>query len=135
MKITLAISILCIIFFFGCSKNDRDDGSAEISIDFVYDIEHLNRSPEVHLKNVPAETDNIEINFICDLLLEPNNERGGGSLPYDGSGIIPAGTFNPFHVPISHMGTILKLKATVEAFDKDSKLVGKGTVTQKPPNQ
>ncbi|MBC2711373.1 MAG: hypothetical protein HGJ94_10370 [Desulfosarcina sp.] len=57
MKIVAAISILCLIFFYGCSKDDTAEGTAKIGIDFVWDLGHLKRSPEVHLENVPAGVD------------------------------------------------------------------------------
>ncbi len=140
MKIAIAISILCWILLWSCldddkAKEETAESITEIGIDFVWNIADLNRSPEVHLKNVPEGVDRIEINFFCDLLHEPHIERGGGSLPYDGSGIIPAGKINPFSTPMSFMGTILKMRAIVKAFDKDGQLVGNGTITKKPPNQ
>ncbi len=140
MKIVIAVSILCLIFLCGCPDDNTavDETTVrmtEIGIDYVWDIEDLNRSPEVHLKNVPKGIDHIEINFYCDLLHEPHIMRGGGKLPYDGSGKIPAGKINPFSAPMSFMGTILKMRATVKAFDKNGQLVGNGTITKKPPNQ
>ena len=135
MKNTIAISVLCLILFCGCSKDDTDEGIADIGIDFVWDLEHLNRSPEIHLKDVPKGADHLKINFFCDMMHDPHRERGGGTLPYDGSGIIPAGTFDSFSIPKSLMGIMLETSATVKAFDKDGQLVGKGTITKKPPNK
>ena len=136
MKFAVAISILGLIFFYGCAKDDTGEDIAEIGIDFVWDPEHIDRSPEVHLKNVPEGVDHIEINYYCDEMHDPHRERGGGSLPYDDSGIIPAGAFNSFSAPRSNMmGILLKIRASVKAFSKDGQLVGKGTITKKPPNR
>ena len=66
---------------------------------------------------------------------DPHRERGGGIVPYDGSGIIPAGTFDTFSVPNGLMGIMLETRATVKAFNRDDQLIGEGTVTQKPPNK
>ena len=118
----------------GCPKEDPGEGIAEIVIDFRWDLENLNRSPEIRLQNIPEAADHIAINFFCDLMHDPHRERGGGILPYDGSGIIPAGTFDSFSVPVGLMGIMLETRATVKAFDKGGRLIGKGTITKKPPN-
>ena len=129
MKIAVAVSILCLFFFCGCSK---DEGIAEIDIDFVWDTEHLNRSPEVHLKNVPEGVDRLKIYFYDDTA--SGHEHGGGILPYDGSGIIQAGAFKEFK-GLTNLWGIPKIRATVKAFDKNGQLVGKGTITKNPPDQ
>ena len=135
MKTAVAIPIFCLIFLCGCAEDDMVDGIAEIGIDLGWDLENLNRSPEVQLRNVPEETDHIAINFFCDTMHDPHRDRGGGNLPYDGSGFIPAGTFDNFSVPKGLMGIVLETRATVKAFDKGGRLVGKGTITGIPPNQ
>ena len=134
MKITVAFSIICLIFLCGCPKDETAEGIAEIGIDFKWDLENLNRSPEIRLQNVPEAADHIAIYFFCDLMHDPHRERGGGILPYDGSGIIPAGTFDSFSVPAGLMGIMLETRAAVKAFDKNDQLIGKGTITKKPPN-
>ena len=135
LRIAAAISIFCLIFLCGCPKDDTAKGIAEIGIDFDWDLENLNRSPEVRLQNVPQEADHLAINFFCDTMHDPHRDRGGGNLPYDGSGFIPAGTFDNFSVPKGLMGIVLETRATVKAFYKGGRLVGKGTITSIPPNQ
>ena len=77
----ISISILCLVLFCGCSKEEMAEGITEIDIDFVWGIKDLKRSPEVQVKNIPEDVEKIEINFFCDLLHDPHKERGGGSLP------------------------------------------------------
>ena len=60
MKIAIAVSIL--FFYYGCSKEDTAESTAKIDIDFVWDLEHLARSLEIHRENVPQEVDRLTIN-------------------------------------------------------------------------
>jgi hypothetical protein len=105
-----------------------------LGIDFKWSLENLDRSPEVRLQNGPQGVDHIAINFFCDTMHDPNRERGGGIIPYDGSGTIPAGAFDTFIVPKGLLGIMLETRATLKAFDKGGRLIGKGTITKKPPN-
>ncbi len=132
MKIAIAVSILCLFFFCGCSKDYTAEGIAKIDIDFVWDLKHLQRSPEVHLENVPEGVDRLRILFFDDTASD--YEHGGGSLPYDGSGIIHAGAFKDFK-GLTNLWGIPRIKVTVEAFNKNGELVGKGRITKKPPDQ
>lgn len=63
IKIAVAITILCMMFLCGCPKEDTGEAIVEIGIDFEWDLEHLNRSPEVRLQNLPQGVDHIMINF------------------------------------------------------------------------
>ena len=134
MKITPAVFLMFLIFFCGCSKDGSGENTAEIGVDFVWDLKHPNRSPEVHLENVPNGADRIRV-----LFFRASNEfeLGGGSLPYDGSGVIQAGALKRFKG--LRVGVVIsgyaKTKVTVEAFDKNGQLVGEGTTTKNPPDE
>ena len=132
MRIGIAGAILCLFLFYGCSKDNAAEGVTTIGVDFVWDLKHLKRSPEVHLDNVPDGVEHIEVLFFD--ATASDFEHGGGSLSYDGSGIIPAGAFNDFK-GLTNLWGIPKFKVTVAAFDKSGRLVGKGTITKKPPDQ
>ncbi len=132
MKIAIIVSILCVCVTCGCSKDNTAEDIAKIDIDFVWDLKHLHRSPEVHLENIPEGVDSLRILFFDDTASD--YEHGGGSLPYDGSRIIPAGAFTDFK-GLTNLWGIPKIKVTVEAFNKQGELVGKGKITKKPPNQ
>ena len=132
MKIAIAVSILFMFFCYGCSKDDKTEGTTKIDIDFVWDLNHLARSPEIHMENVPEGIDRLTIYFYD--VTANNYSHGGGSLPYDGSGIIPVNAFKDFK-GLTNMFGIPKIKVTVEAFNKNGQLVGKGAITKEPPNQ
>ena len=130
MKIVITVSILCLFFLCGCSKDDNADGLAKISIDFVWDLNHLARSPEIHLENVPKGVDRLTIYFYD--VSANDYSHGGGSMHYDGSGSIQSGAFKDFK-GLTNMFGIPKIKVTVDAFNKDGQLVGKGATTKIPP--
>ena len=130
MKIAIAVCVLCLVCFHGCAQDEAAEGLTKIDIDFVWDLEHIARSPEVHLGNVPEGTDRLTIYFFD--VTANDYSHGGGDLPYDGSGIIPAGAFKHFR-GLNNMFGIPKIKATVEAFDRNGQLVGRGSIVKKPP--
>ena len=132
MKTVITVSILCLFFLCSCSKADNDDGLAKISIDFVWDLRHLTRSPEIHLENVPEGVDRLTIYFYD--VSANDYSHGGGSMHHDGSGIIQPGAFKDFK-GLTTMFGIPKIKLTVEAFNKNGRLAGKGAITKKPPDQ
>ena len=130
MKIVSALFVCCLIIHGGCSKENTDKYTVhEIDVDFVWDLNNLQRSPEIHLKNIPSDTSRLDFQFF-----DATNEweHGGGSVHYDGSSVIPAGAFNRFKGASSTWG-VPKVRLIVEAFNKSDKLVGKGSITKSPP--
>ena len=132
MKIAIACSVLFIFFFCSCSNDDKNESTTKIVIDFVWDLNHLARSPEIYLENVPEEVDRLTIYFYD--VSANNYSHGGGSIPYDGSGIIPVNSFKDFK-GLTNMFGIPKIKVTVDAFNKNGQLIGKGAVIKEPPSQ
>ena len=132
MKIGITVSILCLFLLCGCSKSDTDENIAKIDIDFIWDLNHLARSPEIHLENVPEGVDRLTIYFYD--VSANDYSHGGGSILYDGSGIIQTGAFKDFK-GLTNMFGIPKIKVVAEAFNMNGQLVGKGTITKKPPEQ
>lgn len=131
MKIVLSVFILFLFNFCSCSKDDMVEDTTKIGVDFVWDLKHPERSPEIHLENVPVGVDHLQVQFF-----DATNkfEHGGGSLLYDGSGTIPAGACKEF----KGLDTLLgfpKFRVTVAVFNKNGELVGKGKITKSPPDQ
>jgi hypothetical protein len=87
------VLILLGSILFACSGQDADPNLPRIGIDFVWDLKHPNTSPEIHLKNVPAGVERLDISF-----WDATNhwEHGGGTVPYDDSGVIRAGAVKGF---------------------------------------
>jgi len=131
MKIVSVLFVCCLIIHGGCSKENTNnkDTVNEIEVDFVWDLKNLQRSPEIHLTNIPNDTSRLDFQFF-----DATNEweHGGGSVLYNGSSIIPAGALNGFKGLSSNWG-VPKVRLIVEAFNNSSQLVGKGTITKSPP--
>jgi hypothetical protein len=124
-------AILFMFFFCGCSNDDMPDGATTINVDYIWDLDRLSVSPEIHLANVPEGVDRLTIYFYD--VTANNYSHGGGSLSYDGSGIIPAGAFTDFKGMTNMFGTPT-IKVTVDAFNKDGQLIGRGAIAKAPPN-
>ena len=128
-----SVRVFFILFFFicgGCTEGpNAEDFVDKIDTDFVWDLNNPNRSPEIHLSKIPNETNRIDLHFF-----DATNEweHGGGSVIYDGSSIIPAGALNGFKGISSSWG-VPKIRLVVEAFDEESRLIGKGVITKTPP--
>lgn len=131
MKIAAVAFMYLLLFLSACSQDTGVAGPAKINVDFVWDLKHPERSPEIHLENNPVGVDRLEIEFF-----DATNEweHGGGSIAYDGSGIIRAGALPQFKGLSSTWG-FPKFRVTVEAFNKNGQLVGRGTITKSPPSQ
>jgi hypothetical protein len=102
---------------------------SKIDVDFVWDLKQPQRSPEIHLKNIPKGTERFHFEFI-----DATNEweHGGGSISNDGTAIIKAGALKEFKGLSSTWG-IPKIRPTVVAFNGDEQVLGKGTIAKQPP--
>ena len=131
MKISLVVVFISLFFCESCSRNDETGSIVKLSVDFVYDTNNPERSPEIHLKNVPAGVDHLSIGFD-----DATNEweHGGGIIPYDGSGVINAGALKEFK-GLTTTWAFPKIRLTVKAFNMSNQLVGKGIIVKSPPNQ
>ncbi len=129
--IGIASIVLTVILFLcgGCSGNGPGNDIERIRVDFIWELGHSHRSPEIHLHSVPSGTERLDIQFY-----DATNEweHGGGSILYDGSETIPSGALKDFKGLSSVWGRP-KIRLTVSAFNSKNGLIGKGTVTQKPP--
>ncbi len=130
MKTATLVCLLPLLFLCACSKNDAEKSIAKINVDFVWDLKHPQRSPEIHLKNIPKDTKRFHIEFI-----DATNEweHGGGNIPNDGTGIIQAGALKGFKGLSSTWGSP-KIRLSVAAFNQDGHLIGKGEIEKIPPD-
>ncbi len=132
MKIITVAAVLFLVFFCGCANDDMPEGATKIDVDYVWDLNRLAVSPKIHLANVPEGVDRVTIYFYD--ITANNYSHGGGSLSYDGTGIIPVGAFKDFK-GMTNMFGVPKIKVTVEAFNKDGQLIGKGEIAKDPPEK
>ena len=121
----IATIIMFLFLFYGCSNSNTE----KIGVDFIYDKDHPRLSPEIHLDRVPSGVDYLEIQFMD---ATNNWEHGGGTIPYQGKDIIRQGAVKDFKGLSSTWG-FPKFNVTVNAFDKNGNLIGKGEITKKPP--
>jgi hypothetical protein len=130
MKTVTAVGIIFLLFLCSCSENSGRESIGNITVDFVWDLKHPQRSPEIHLKNTPKGTKRFHIEFI-----DATNEweHGGGSITNDDTGIIRAGALKEFKGLSSTWGTP-KIRLSVVAFNKDGHLIGKGEIVKRPPD-
>ena len=129
MKTAAAAGLIFLLLLGGCSKDPGRIAVEHIKVDFVWDLEHLHCSPEIHLENVPQGTELFRIEFI-----DATNEweHGGGNIANEGSPIVPAGAFKTFKGLSSTWG-IPDIRLNVVALGKDNRILGKGTVVKNLP--
>ncbi len=130
MKTVAAVGIIFLLLLCSCSEDSGPESIGNITVDFVWDLEHPQRSPEIHLKNVPKGAKRFHIEFI-----DATNEweHGGGSIPNDGTGIIRAGALIAFK-GLSSTWATPKIRLKVAAIGTDGQLIGKGEIVKSPPN-
>ena len=130
MKTAAAAGIIFLLFFCSCSENSGRERIGDMTVDFVWDLKHPQRSPEIHLKNIPKGTERFHIEFFD---ATNNWEHGGGSITSDDTGIIQAGALKEFKGLSSTWGAP-KIRLSVSAFNKDGHLIGKGEIVKQPPD-
>lgn len=131
MKTVTALWIIFLLLLCSCSVDNTEKKSiVKINVDFVWDLKHLQRSPEVHLGNTPKGTDRLRIEFF-----DATNEweHGGGNILFDGSGTIQAGALEGFK-GLSSMWGIPKIELRVAALNKNGQVIGKGQIIKSPPD-
>ena len=129
MKTITVFGIVFLLFLYSCSEDSGGQNIAKIKVDFVWELKDPQRSPEIHLSNIPTETNFLDFQFF-----DATNEweHGGGNVLYNGSSIIPAGILTEFKGVSSTWG-VPKIRLIVKAFNKSNRLIGKGTITKSPP--
>lgn len=130
MKATTTLCAIFLLTLCSCFENSGRESIGKITVDFVWDLKHPQRSPEIHFANIPKGTDRFLIEFI-----DATNEweHGGESIQNDGTGIIRAGVLKEFKGLSSTWGTP-KIRLSVAAFDKGGHLIGKGEIVKRPPD-
>lgn len=83
-------------------------------------------SPRIEVVGVPPGTAYLRVK-LTDLNV-PAYPHGGGTVPYRGSSIIPAGALNRYRGPCPPEGRH-DYRLTVEALDPESRVIGRGEET------
>ena len=132
-KYKVLIPVLLLIIVCSCSKTPENIAEMEVDFTWEYNDYGSQDNPEIHLKGVPGGTKRFFVG-LQDLDF-PGYNHGGGYAVNDGSGIIQRGaakgTYNgpaPWKPDMIHLYEI-----TVEAYDENSNIIGKGKKALKYP--
>ena len=79
------------LLLLGCATAQVSPDAVELSVDFAWQASDRcsSQSPAIRVKNIPAATKTLQIKLKDRDV--PNWNHGGGTVAYDGSGVIPAG--------------------------------------------
>jgi len=99
--------------------------ASEFKVEWEWKKENIcyHKSPQINLKNVPAETTKLSISMVD--LDRRGNYHGGGSVDYGGKGTVPKGALGNFNGPCPPDGEH-RYEITVIAFDETGKNLAKG---------
>jgi phosphatidylethanolamine-binding protein (PEBP) family uncharacterized protein len=91
--VTRNAAIAAILLLSACStvKDAPNMGTLGVAYDWTKADECASKSPAFTISNVPADTQSLV--FRMTDLHVPSYNHGGGTVPYSGSGTIPAGAF------------------------------------------
>ena len=90
------LTILAILSFFTVACSSIKEAQNMVEIDVAFEWSAADRcsvkSPAFTISNVPAETKSLAFRMTDLNVL--SYSHGGGTVPYTGSGLIPAGAFS-----------------------------------------
>ena len=133
MKKSVLLMVGFILLLFGCATTPVSPDAVELSVDFAWQASDRcsRQSPEIHVANVPATTQTLQVKLKDRDV--PNWNHGGGTVTYDGSGVIPAGALKSgYNGPCPSSGSH-RYEFTVKAIDAAGVIVGIGKTTHNFP--
>jgi len=107
--------------------------AVELSVDFAWQASDRcsSQSPAIRVQNIPAATKTLQVKLKDRDV--PNWNHGGGTVAYDGSGLIPAGALkNGYNGPCPPSGSH-RYQFMVKAIDAAGVIVGTGQQTRNFP--
>ena len=130
-----------VVLTVGCAKDPNrlviPKNAADLTVDFSWKGVRActHESPEIRVARVPDGTVELEAR-LKDITL-PAYNNGGGSVEYDGSGIIPAGALNVgYNGPCPPPGSRHKYEFSVIARNAQGEIIGFGKSRQSfPPKE
>jgi len=133
MKKSVLLMVGFILLLFGCATTPVSPDAVTLSVDFAWQASDRcsRRSPEIRVANVPATTQTLQVKLKDRDV--PNWNHGGGTVAYDGSGVIPAGALKSgYNGPCPPSGSH-RYEFTVKAIDASGVIVGVGKTTRNFP--
>lgn len=122
-----------LLFLFACKTTGGSGGGVEIGVNFAFQNKHgcSNISPEIALSGVPEGTTQLKVRLKDLNVLNWNH--GGGTIDYDGSGVIPEGALKSgYNGPCPPSGSHI-YQFTVTAIDANGNILGTGKAKQRYP--
>ena len=121
------------LLLLGCASAQISPDAVELSVDFAWQASDRcsSQSPAIRVQNIPAATKTLQVKLKDRDV--PNWNHGGGTVAYDGSGLIPAGALkNGYNGPCPPSGSH-SYQFMVKAIDAAGVIVGTGQQTRNFP--
>jgi len=121
------------LLLLGCASAQISPDAVELSVDFAWQASDRcsSQSPAIRVQNIPAATKTLQVKLKDRDV--PNWNHGGGTVAYDGSGLIPAGALkNGYNGPCPPSGSH-RYQFMVKAIDAAGVIVGTGQQTRNFP--
>ena len=115
-----------VLLLTGCATAPVSPNAVELAVDFDWQPSDRcsRRSPEIRVTNIPPETETLLVKLKDRDV--PNWNHGGGTVVYEGAGVIPAGALQKgYNGPCPPSGTH-RYEFTVHAIDATGTIVGMG---------
>jgi len=120
-------------FLFGCVSAKVSPNAVDLKVNFKWTKASncSNKSPKIVVSNIPKGTKSLKVKL--EDFDAPTWNHGGGTVPYNGSGVIKAGALtNGYNGPCPPSGSH-SYQFTVHAIDKDGIIIGIGKAVKKFP--
>jgi len=130
---TLILISVCIFALSGCVGAKVSPNAVTLGVNFTFEKEHKcsSISPEITVTNIPAATKKLKVSLRDNDV--PTWDHGGGTVAYDGSGVIPAGALKGGYNGPCPPGGSHNYVFTVQAMDAEGVIVGSGNKSQMFP--
>jgi phosphatidylethanolamine-binding protein (PEBP) family uncharacterized protein len=125
-RLMMLIMVGSMLLTAGCATTRVSPDAVDLTVDFDWQPSDRcsRRSPEIRVSNIPAATKTLYVKLKDRDV--PNWNHGGGTVAYDGSGVIPAGALkNSYNGPCPPSGSH-RYEFTVQAIDAAGVVVGIG---------
>jgi phosphatidylethanolamine-binding protein (PEBP) family uncharacterized protein len=126
MKTGTGCALLTILLLMGCAGAEVAPDAAELGVAFSWaGVKKCSKiSPELQVVGIPDGAVTLAVT-LKDLDV-PRWNHGGGRVPHDGSGIVPAGALtNGYNGPCPPSGSH-RYQFTVRALNREGVVVGMG---------
>jgi len=128
-----SLAVLCALcLFVGCATEKVAPNAVTLGVEYSWKgiTNCSNISPAIKVTGFPKATKNFSVRLV-DVNV-PTMNHGGGTIPNDGSGMIPSGAFDAYVGPCL-TGSTHRFQFIVKALDEQGTVIGQGSATQSFP--